>query len=510
MKKTTAQFKDNEKSTEALTKKGDILQRTLLTQKEKVEELQKALENAKKEYGEADKRTMNWEKSLNEAEAAVANTEHAIEENNEALEESKNKFEGFQKIGTAAAAAVAAGFAALVKTYKELISIATEAAANADNVLTIAQITGLDTDSVQEFQYAAELIDVSLETIESSLTKLKNGMQDAAGGNGNIAETFSQIGVSVTEADGSLRNAEDVFNEVIDALGEIGNETERDAVAMDVFGKKAEDLNPIIKQGSKTLNEYKKEAHDVGAVLSTEQLAALGAVDDAYQRLKKTQESVKNQIGAEMAPAVENFYSAWTDWMKQAGQSMQSSGVIEGLNAILDAVIKLLPNAEEMEEIFPKIGDALKGFADRLGIAKIALDDIRNTFEVLKNLNLPGILSGGLRDAIKNYASDHVSNVDNYKYATGGWSYNSETGLYEGNYFNAPGDYNFIGGRTTIGENGPETLFLPAGSQIMNAQDTRNSGGDIINVTIDARSVQDFNDIIRIAKSAKTRQRMMG
>ena len=109
--------------------------------------------------------------------------------------------------------------------------------------------------------------------------------------------------------------------------------------------------------------------------------------------------------------------------------------------------------------------------------------------------------------------------------------YNAETGWYSGNYANGQTDYswadsyqwkddedgwnahgssNWRGGMTWVGENGPEKVLLPSGTQILNAQDSRNTGGTVFNITIPAKDIKEFNDIIRIAQSARVLARMGG
>lgn len=80
-------------------------------------------------------------------------------------------------------------------------------------------------------------------------------------------------------------------------------------MAMDIFGRSAQDLNPLIIQGSKTLKAYADEAHNVGYVLDDEALSALGAVDDAYQRLQKTQEGVKTSCPPSL-PLISKSFTA--------------------------------------------------------------------------------------------------------------------------------------------------------------------------------------------------------
>jgi hypothetical protein len=107
----------------------------------------------------------------------------------------------------------------------------------------------MSVERLQAYSYAADLVDVSLETMTGSMAKNVKSMSNAAGGSEQFAKAYDRLGVSVTNADGSLRNSEDVFWDAIDALGQVANETERDALAMQLFGKSAQDLNPLIAQG---------------------------------------------------------------------------------------------------------------------------------------------------------------------------------------------------------------------------------------------------------------------
>ena len=97
------------------------------------------------------------------------------------------------------------------------------------------------------------------------------------------------------------------------------------------------------------------------------------------------------------------------------------------------------------------------------------------------------------------------------------YGYDPKTGQYydlkTGNYIyghNAGGTDNWRGGPTVLGEAGPETAILPQGTRILTAQETESLGGDTYYITIDAKNVREFNDIIRIAKSSRVKKRMKG
>ena len=331
MRKVSSAYAQNADSVEAMSAKNDVLGRKISTQTEKIEYLRAALQQSAEKYGEADKRTMQWQTSLNNAEAELNNLNNQFDENKQkiadsgkemgnlgdvvngltsklgiqlpdGMKSSMNAMGSLDASSLALAGTFAAVAAAIVKVEKAMISMTKESAAFADNIITLSMQTGQSTQQLQEFAYASELIDVSVDTLQGSLTKLTNNMQDTMNGTGNAKASFEALGVSVTNADGSMRSANDVFYETIDALGQVKNETERDAMSMDIFGRSAQDLNPLIIQGSKTLKAYADEAHNMGYVLDDEALSALGAVDDAYQRLQKTQEGVKNQLAVEFAP----------------------------------------------------------------------------------------------------------------------------------------------------------------------------------------------------------------
>lgn len=612
------QFRDNAGSVEALTKKNDILERSILTQQEKIEKLKESLQYSAREYGESSEKTNGWKVALNNAEAELSKMQRELDQNTDAIKkmtppldkvkkalaETKEQGGGVKTalanlkeefslntdsakgLGTAltdiagqfgiqlpdgaakaaealnginaGAALAVTGLgllaAAIVKVEKQLISMTKESAAYADNILTLSLTTGQTTDQLQEFSYASELIDVSLDTLQGSLTKLTNNMQDTANGTGNAQAAFQQLGVSVTDADGHLRSANDVFYDAIDALGDVTNATERDALAMDIFGRSAQDLNPLIVQGADTLREYAQEAHDMGYVLDNDALAALGAVDDAYQRLQKTQEGVKNQLSEQFAPYLTEFYEKITRLIKDGGQALKDSGLVDAFGMILESVGDLIvPTNELAEDSVPKLTQALRPLAEVMAGIADTIDFIRGlvafnsnpiwSADKWKGLSQMGKAAGfgysygngNHTQTLKekwmqtdtNYATGangygeyfgngkYYGNRDAYLYAL--WEEELNSGKPVGSFeawkmqkgYNASGTDFWRGGRTLLGENGPEEVVLPRGSRILTAQETRQSGGgDTYYVTIEARTVKEFNDIARIARNKRRTDRM--
>lgn len=563
MRKVSSAYAQNADSVEALNAKNDVLERKISTQAEKIEYLKAALQQSAEKYGEADKRTMQWQTSLNNAEAELNNLNNQFDENKQKIADSSKEMGNLgdvvngltSKLGIqlpdgmkysmnamgsldTQSLALAGGFAAvaaaIVKVEKAMISMTKESAAFADNIITLSMQTGQSTQQLQEFAYASELIDVSVDTLQGSLTKLTNNMQDTMNGTGNAKASFDKLGVSVINAvDGSMRSANDVFYETIDALGQVKNETERDAMSMDIFGRSAQDLNPLIIQGSKTLKEYADEAHNVGYVLDDEALSALGAVDDAYQRLQKTQEGVKNQLAAEFAPYLEEFYGDVTTMVKDGGKALKDSGLVDAFGMLLETVGDILnPMSDLSNNRVPALTKALQPLAKVMALMADAAELLKGVINFSTGHISEGW--GQMTHALGfGYSSGNGNNYQNLldSYTEQQWGQSaadlakayedavargdpSTIGITEDEWVrrylggNASGTDNWRGGWTRVNENGLERIFLPSGSRIQTASETRYTSGDTYNTTVYVDHVDDLDTILRIAKNARITARM--
>jgi len=197
----------------------------------------------------------------------------------------------------AMAAGVAAGTGALV-------SFTSSGAAYADEVLTMSTNTHIATDELQAYMYAAELVDVSTETLTSSMARNIRSMNSAAEGTGEVAEAYEALGISVTDADGNLRDSQEVYWQAIDALGEIDDATQRDALSMTLFGRGAQDLNSLIAVGSEGMAEYAAQAEEAGAILSEDTLGAFGEFDNVLQQVDSGVSAAKNALGTVLLPVL--------------------------------------------------------------------------------------------------------------------------------------------------------------------------------------------------------------
>lgn len=375
-------------NTELVAQKQKLLAQNIEQTKDKLAKLKAAQDDVKAafERGEiSEEQYIAFQGEIVKTENRLKQLESQTQQTGEAMQDAGNKTDGFGdklKSGLATAAkaagvAIAAVGAAVVAGTKKMIDFTAAGAEYADTIMTDSAVTGIATDKLQEYRYAAELVDVSTDTLTKSMAKNIKSMSSAAKGTGDTAAAYKKLGVEVTNSDGSLRDSQEVYWELIDALGQVDNETERDAMAMQILGKSAQELNPLIEAGSARMAELGQQAHDAGAVLSDDALDNFGAFDDQLQYLKVNAEAAKNALGTALLPMLTNLATT--------GNSL----LTDFTKSLVDANGDVGKMADAVAEIIPKIVDAIVAALPQ--ILDAATKIVKSLAEGIFN-NLPTII----------------------------------------------------------------------------------------------------------------------
>lgn len=355
-----------------------------LKEKQKLfdDEIKKGGNVSQEQYRKLEREIASTEGALKKLKEEAKNTHPQLEKVKEALKKAGETAKNVASVGfDLTVAGIKAMATACVGAITSIGTLAVKSGQLADDLNTMASVTGLSTKQLQEFAYASDLIDVSTDTLSSSLKKLTSNMSTAKKGSGDVYDTFKQLGVEFQNADGTLRNSNDVFNDTIRALGNVANETERDALAMKLFGKSATDLNPLIEGGIDTLEQMSKQANDLGLILSQEALDGANAFNDQLDILKANGKGLFNVIGTEiasnLAPAMEQLNEYTMEVIKNLTTALNEGG-LEGLaeelsTQIGEAITKLVEKLPEIAEFGTKIiqtlVEAIKNNASNMGSA---------------------------------------------------------------------------------------------------------------------------------------------
>jgi hypothetical protein len=217
-------------------------------------------------------------------------------------------------------------------------------AETADALVELSLKTGISTERLQELDYIGQQVGTDVDTIRGSIAKLTRSMDSAQEGTGDAAEAFKKLGVPVVNANGQLRDSKAVFDDAITALGGMTNETERDAAAMALFGKSAMELNPLIKAGKDELNRLGEEAHKVGAVMSEENVAAMGEFKDSIDSLKASAKGTVGTLATVFLPGLKGLTGKAKEYMTGFADVVKNSNgdlgkMADGAGALLGRII---------------------------------------------------------------------------------------------------------------------------------------------------------------------------
>lgn len=252
----------------------------------------------------------------------------------------KSAGQSMRALSTAAAAVTASIGAITVKSGQW-----------ADDINTMSKKYGIATDDLQMYAAAAELVDVDVETIASTHRKLTKSMSAAQGGTGRQAEAFAALDIAITDSNGNLRDADQVWNEVIQKLGTVENETEREALAMDLLGKSAGDLNPLIEDGGEAYKRLAETMAEYGLeFIDQETLDKANQFNDSLDTIKAigmiTFQQLGTTLAAYLAPALEKVVDVVgriAEWLTNLDpQVLAVIATVAGVLAVLAPLLMII------------------------------------------------------------------------------------------------------------------------------------------------------------------------
>lgn len=239
---------------------------------------------------------------------------------------------------TAVTTATTAMTAALVKGVGQT-------AAYGDNVDKMSQKLGISAEAYQEWDAVMQHCGSSIESLKPSMKTLANA---AADGNDSTAAAFNKLGLSMDEV--SSMSQEDLFATVISRLQDMGESTERTAIASDLLGKAATELGPLFNSTSEETEAMRKRVHELGGVMSNEAVKSAAKYQDTLQDMKTTFSGVTRSLTQEFLPGFTDVMEGITHLL--VGDS--SAGVEEligsGIGWISKALEKTIDRVVEMSK----------------------------------------------------------------------------------------------------------------------------------------------------------------
>lgn len=288
----------------------------------------------------------------------------------------KKTHKNFSTIASNAALELASKIANAASSFVGFGKAAVDAAAQMQDM---AQRTGVSTEALSQLDYAAQQSGTSMETLEKSLAKLSKAQAAAVGGSKQAAESFAKIGVSVKNADGSLRSTEEVLLDVAERFSKLQDGAAKAALAQELFGKSGTELIPLLNKGREGITALTKEADKLGLTIGGKTAAAASAFNDNLNKMRNVTRGIASQFVTQVLPMLgslaEEFLSA-----------AQRSGTLEAAVGTLVIAFKTLLTAGTIvQSIFSQLGRIIYGVGAAVvriaqGEFKLAAEEIADAF----------------------------------------------------------------------------------------------------------------------------------
>lgn len=355
---------------ELLSQKYDQLGKAVNAAREKLQTLEEAKRQAADALERGDITTEQYQALTREVilqTQAVNDAEKAYNSFNVEAEAMKAKLDGVSGKAAEVAEKTKALSAAAGALLVTIGGAALKSAEWADDLNTLSKQTGISTEDLQKMQFAAAEVDVSVEDITGAMRKMTQAM--ASEGKQDV---FAQLGVSVRDSTGAMRDSSDVFYELLDHLSHVGNETERDQLAMELFGKSANELAGIIDDGGASLRALGDEAANLGLILDQETLDAMNRVNDQVDRLKATAKADFMKAGAAaleaLTPVIEKVIDAISRVLEFIGNMSPQmievitviAAVVAAISPVAGIIAKITTAASTLITVFPALAGALE------------------------------------------------------------------------------------------------------------------------------------------------------
>lgn len=262
----------------------------------------------------------------------------------------------------------AAGFAAVttaaIGTTKAIADNVSAVADYGDNIDKMSQKMGLSTDAYQEWDFIMQHCGTSIEALKPSMKTLANA---ADAGN----ESFEKLGI--TQEQLATLSQEDLFALTISRLQEMEEGTERTAIASDLLGRGATELGALLNTSAEDTEAMRQQVHDLGGVMSNDAVKAAAAYKDSLQNLQTAISGAKNNLSAELLPAVTEVMDGLT--MIFSGEDIDG-----GLEKISEGIDELSEKLTDMIPVVMEVGGKII-----MSLAQAILD------------NLPTIIDTGMQ-----------------------------------------------------------------------------------------------------------------
>ena len=213
-----------------------------------------------------------------------------------------------------------------------------------------ADRAGMSAEEFQKWAFAAEQSGMSAETLEGAMIKQQKVFAEAKTGSETAGAAYAKLGIDIS----SIGSSSEAFDQVMAKMAGMTDESERNALANDIFGKSYSELTPLLNEGAAGMDALKQQAVDLGGVMSNDAVASGEALGDTLDQISLIGAGLFNTVATMLMPAVQTF----ADWVIANSPTIQSTA--EGaFNIIAGAIQFVIDNSNWL---IPVLAGVVGGF----------------------------------------------------------------------------------------------------------------------------------------------------
>ena len=229
----------------------------------------------------------------------------------------------------------------------------------------MAKRTGVSVEALSTLSYAAKLSDTSIESVQGGLMKMAKLMGEVRSGSAQAAEKLQALGLSTTQM--LAANPEQQFKMVADAIAGISDPSQQAAAAMEIFGKGAGDLLPLLQMGGKGIEYMQQKGVEFGAMITDDMAASAAELGDSIDNLLTSFTGLAMVIGSFVADILTPLFNLTaklvTEYRDFFGVLGVAAAVIGGVVLAMQAITKAV-QAYAKAQAFAKALSGPKGWLE--------------------------------------------------------------------------------------------------------------------------------------------------
>lgn len=199
---------------------------------------------------------------------------------------------------------------------KAILGMVDKTAKLADELGKMSKQTGVGTEALQKYRFAADKSGVSQQVVNSSLERFQKRLGMARNGSGALESQLKKMDSALLNQLKNTNNTNDAFRLYLESMGNVENKSKQAAMAQAAFGREGLKLQRMVTDGLEGIDKYGQKLEEMGGILSDDLIKASEDYMDRMANMKMAIRGVKGILTKALLPVFKDAMGALRDFAK--------------------------------------------------------------------------------------------------------------------------------------------------------------------------------------------------